>query len=94
VAVGRKAFHLAESALNEALLDFLASMNVPSDDPDSWFRRLRLPLCPGCDGCEEVAFTPSSVRMAHDEDDVEVDCVTVFSAKRPRGTYPVVATVD
>ena len=55
---GRRAFYMAEAAINEALLDFKSQVNVPSEDPQSWFILAREKLTPTYERLARKTFIP------------------------------------
>lgn len=71
---GRRAFYLAESAINEALLDVKAGMNVPGSP---WFEIFRVPLSASYGRYERVNFTPTATQQLYDESGVAIDAVSV-----------------
>jgi len=77
VASGRRAFYLADSAINEALLDFESQVNVPSNDPNSWFIRVRKRLAADYDGLERGTYVPVLAPQLYDTSGIRVHHVEV-----------------
>ena len=77
IASGKKAFYLAEAAINEALLDFNSKVNVPSEDPSSWFHLAREKLTASYDRLARKTFTPQLTQHLYDDNDIKVEAVDV-----------------
>lgn len=75
VYLGRRAYYLADSAINEALLSFRRQVNTPGLGPPGWFELVRKPLGNGYGGLELVEFDPALTKRHAQEAGFEVERV-------------------
>ena len=74
---GRRAFYLANAAINEGLLAFKEEVNVPSADPNSWFQRVRKRLASDYDGLERKLLKSELTKGLVDSSGVKVAHIDV-----------------
>lgn len=77
VLQGTRAYYLAESAINEARLDFLRQLNRDDGRPEGWFARVRKALGGSYDGLENQEYLPTLTRLLADPEGYAVQNVRV-----------------
>ena len=74
---GRRAFYIANAAINEGLLAFKQEVNVPSYDPNSWFQKVRKRLSSDYDGLERKLLLPEMTKGIVDSSGTKVKHIDV-----------------